>query len=258
LTAGQITRNPSGWYFAVLHVRANGSTNTVSEIGIYYPDGTKRTNVSLPTLDTVGGAYRLRVGYYNTTGYGSGSGLATDGILVSDIRQYKYSTGYPTVSEIFEGTTTITGSYVKTGQILSTNYTGVTGNFATVGTRIDLDAGNIYSEQFSVVSGNARFKGAVEGGTITIGSGNSVFKADSNGIYLGHDTFASAPFRVTPAGALTSTSGSIGGWTINSGSLSATNISLTPGAANTAHILVGTGSTAGGLNSAAAAGDVVM
>lgn len=55
------------------------------------------------------------------------------------------------------------------------------------------------------------------GGTIEIGSGNNVFKADSNGIYLGNATFASAPFRVTMAGALIASSATISG-TISSGS----------------------------------------
>ena len=52
---------------------------------------------------------------------------------------------------------------------------------------------------------------ATIGNDITIGSGNSVFKADSNGIYLGNSTFASAPFRVTPAGALTASSAVLSG-----------------------------------------------
>ena len=53
--------------------------------------------------------------------------------------------------------------------------------------------------------------GSITGSTITIGSGENVFKADSNGIYLGNETFASAEFRVTPAGALTATSADITG-----------------------------------------------
>lgn len=48
-------------------------------------------------------------------------------------------------------------------------------------------------------------------GNLKIGSGESVFKADSNGIYLGNETFDSAEFRVTPAGALTATNASITG-----------------------------------------------
>ena len=72
--------------------------------------------------------------------------------------------------------------------------------------------------------------GAISGITIAIGSVNSIFKADANGIYLGNATFASAPFRVSMAGAMTATSatisgaitatsGAIGGWTVNSTSI---------------------------------------
>ena len=54
-------------------------------------------------------------------------------------------------------------------------------------------------------------------GELSIGSGNTIFKANTtDGISLGHATFASAPFRVTQAGALTATSGNIGGWDIDS------------------------------------------
>ncbi len=45
-----------------------------------------------------------------------------------------------------------------------------------------------------------RITGDIIGGTIAIGSGNSIFKADSNGIYLGNATFASAPFNVDMTG----------------------------------------------------------
>jgi len=63
----------------------------------------------------------------------------------------------------------------------------------------------------SLSSADGTFTGALSGGTISIGSGNSIFKADSNGIYLGNATFGSAPFRVTPAGALTASSATITG-----------------------------------------------
>ena len=74
----------------------------------------------------------------------------------------------------------------------------------------------------------------MSGGTISIGSGNSIFKADSNGIYLGNATFASAPFRVNPDGVLTATSatitgtitataGAIGGWDVDSTKISKTS-----------------------------------
>ena len=55
------------------------------------------------------------------------------------------------------------------------------------------------------------FRGALSGGTISIGSGNSIFKADSNGIYLGNAVFASASFSVSMAGALIASSATITG-----------------------------------------------
>jgi hypothetical protein len=64
-------------------------------------------------------------------------------------------------------------------------------------------------------------------GELIIGQGNSVFKADSNGIYLGNATYGDAPFRVDMSGNLyasavnltgeiNATSGTIGGFTITS------------------------------------------
>jgi hypothetical protein len=83
--------------------------------------------------------------------------------------------------------------------------------------------------------GNAFFTGRIEasefvGGSIAIGSGNNIFIADANGIYLGHVTFASAPFRVNMAGNLiatnaditgkvTSGEGAIGGWVVAADSI---------------------------------------
>lgn len=69
---------------------------------------------------------------------------------------------------------------------------------------------------FDVPNDTYKFSGVLEassfvGGTIAIGSGNNIFKADSNGIYLGHDTFASAPFRVNMAGQFTATDGAFTG-----------------------------------------------
>ena len=62
-------------------------------------------------------------------------------------------------------------------------------------------AGGTFSGTLSAVGGT--FTGALNGGTISIGTAPNIFKADSNGIYLGDGTFANAEFRVTPAGALT-------------------------------------------------------
>ena len=77
------------------------------------------------------------------------------------------------------------------------------------------------------INGGGTFTGALVGGTIQIGSGESVFKADTNGIYLGNETFANAEFRVTPAGGLTATSaaitGTVSGSTITGSTFASTN-----------------------------------
>lgn len=52
--------------------------------------------------------------------------------------------------------------------------------------------------------------------------------------------------------------GTIGGFTMSANTLSATNFTVTSGAANTANVTVGTGSTAGGINSANASGDIAF
>lgn len=57
----------------------------------------------------------------------------------------------------------------------------------------------------------------IYGGTIAIGSGNNIFKADSNGIYLGNASFGSAPFSVSMDGTLNAAKANIKG-AITSGS----------------------------------------
>jgi len=64
-------------------------------------------------------------------------------------------------------------------------------------------------------SGNLSAAGGTFTGNVSIGSGSSILKADTNGLYLGNATFASAPFRVTPQGALTSNNITLTGGTLN-------------------------------------------
>lgn len=100
-------------------------------------------------------------------------------------------------------------------------------------------AGGTFSGNLSAAGGT--FSGELSGGTISIGSSNSIFKADSNGIYLGNSTFSSAPFRVTPQGSLVAsnanitgtinaTSGNISGNLITGGTISGTSININNGA----------------------------
>lgn len=59
---------------------------------------------------------------------------------------------------------------------------------------------------YADIDGNLIIRGFME-----IGSGNSIFKADSNGIYLGNANFNYAPFKVSLSGNLTATSANIQG-----------------------------------------------
>jgi hypothetical protein len=66
----------------------------------------------------------------------------------------------------------------------------------------------------SISKGTTILSSSGTNGLIQIGSSTSFFKASSDGLQLGNETFGSAPFRVTPAGALTASSANITG-TIN-------------------------------------------
>jgi hypothetical protein len=93
------------------------------------------------------------------------------------------------------GVTTIIGNTVTTGYVNALNVTA----------------------QY-VAASIAISSPTITGGTISIGSGNNIFKADSNGIYLGNATYASAPFRVSMAGAVTASSLTLTNASIGSGS----------------------------------------
>ena len=74
----------------------------------------------------------------------------------------------------------------------------------------------------SAISGGTIDGTAITGVTIAIGSGNNIFKANTNGISLGSALFASAPFRVTMSGAVTASNLSMTG-----GDITAANITIT-------------------------------
>lgn len=96
---------------------------------------------------------------------------------------------------------------VTSGQIFLGTDVVVNGDLITTGTvtaaRIDvpgvITAGALLTNSVTVTN------------NLRIGSGSSVFSSDSNGLYLGSTTFASAPFRVTPSGALAASNATITG-----------------------------------------------
>jgi len=88
--------------------------------------------------------------------------------------------------------------------------------------------------------------GEISATEITIGSGEGVVRVGNypdaisptfQGIWAGSATPSTAEFSVSTAGALTATSGSIGGWTLGSTTLTGTNVTLN----NTGVVTAGTG-----------------
>ena len=151
-------------------------------------------------------------------------------------------------SELTDGSTVIDGSNIQTGEITLTSGDG-TNNLAhikggktsyedtsnegffmgfnasnhpafNIGTGTDFlkyDQSNGLTLRGTLTAGDITSGGTLSGVNMEIGSSNSIFKATSSGIQLGHATFSSAPFRVTPAGALTATNATLSG-SLTSGS----------------------------------------
>jgi len=129
--------------------------------------------------------------------------------------------------------------YCDTGSGLTRNfYVDTNGRIQAQGITINGD-GAFYGNLYAV---GGTFVGALSGGTISIGSGNAVFKADSNGIYLGNSAFESAPFRVSMLGDVNASNLAITGGSINinsgvfqvnsNGAVTCSNINITGGSIN--------------------------
>lgn len=155
--------------------------------------------------------------------------LASDGIALGADSPFKVtSAGVLTASSgtvggwtlntdaIFTGTKTATGNFTSTAGHVTI---GSDGHISAKEFRIDADGNAFFAGDISAATGTF-------GASIAIGAGDSIFKADSNGIYLGDADFADAEFSVTPAGLLKAVSGTVGGWTLASTTLSGTNVTL--------------------------------
>lgn len=273
-SSGQINKTPSatasGLYLGSTYLGYyNGSDwkTYMSNTGNFYLSGTGTNGLSWDgsTLSITGNitvsggnaATTTQVSTAQTTADNAASAAST----AQSTANSKLSPG-SAASDVNNNTTTISGGKIRTGKIQSNNISGTDdgSDFSSAGMSIDLTGGGISAKNFRITAGgDAFFKGdisgasgtfsgtlsgaTITGGTISIGSGNSIFKADSNGIYLGNASIGSAPFKVTPAGVLTATGanltgqvtatgGAIGGWTINGsqlvGSGSAGQIILDP------------------------------
>lgn len=112
-----------------------------------------------------------------------------------------------------------------TNRLIATDAVNSDSIVANAVTAVEINVGNLAAISADI---GAITAGSINGVTIQIGSGTSIFKADTNGIYLGNATFGNAPFRVTPAGAITATSATITG-TLTANNIDGTTVSYTSG-----------------------------
>jgi len=183
------------------------------------------------------GTYRKNTWYQYVSSTWTARGLY--GTYIDDTGLY---TGTVVANNILAGTglinnlsvlsTLTVGSAGTDGYIQSYGWNGTVNGFQIKGgstPTINLIGGSFTSS-------------TITGGTLSIGSGNNIFKATSDGIQLGHATFGSAPFRVTMAGALTASNatisgGTIGGFSIGGNYFTSNNMGLYSGA--TSMLLLG-------------------
>jgi hypothetical protein len=169
--------------------------------------------------------------YLNRQLYKEGQTSETDNSEYVSANQTNYPSGYISYGgnaaiDVNTNTPNINGDKIRTGAIESTRYTYVSGVFSTNGMQINLNNGEIRSPQFGIDAlGNAYFKGDISGssgtfsGNITVGTGNSVFKAFAGtGIWVGNAVFGSAPFRVDMAGNVTASSVTLTNASVGTGS----------------------------------------
>jgi hypothetical protein len=132
-----------------------------------------------------------------------------------------------TVIEATAGAVTINADFINAGSL-------------NIG---DLDANALTATNFSVTNA----------GVMTAGSGNNVAVISPTDatyrLWLGHSTGAAAPFSVTSTGAISATSGSVGGWTLSSTSFTGGDTTI----ASAGDITLGTGENVARLSSSDAA-----
>jgi hypothetical protein len=144
-----------------------------------------------------------------TTAQGTANAATASAAAASTLAGTKISSG-SAAADVNSNSTNISGGKIRTGIIESTGYSYPgTGNFSTTGTQINLDNGLIRSKNFGITSaGDAYFKGAINGGTISIGS---KFNVDSQGNV--------SATNAALTGSIVATSGQIGDWIIDAGKL---------------------------------------
>lgn len=151
--------------------------------------------------------------------------IAANTITAAEIASNTITAAELAINVVQVGDTISSNNYVlgTTGWQIRSNGSAEFNNNIIVRGQIEASSGNFTGNinAGGTFANGSVSNGAITGGSLTIGTDPNVFKVYSNGsMSLGNGTFLSAPFRVTNGGALTASSGSIGGWTIGSTTLS--------------------------------------
>ena len=172
-----------------------------------------------------GTPYYIKLGTINASGATTGNYVVSDptNITVSKLPASEISTG------ILSADASITAGAASGARVVMS---GAVSPFIIYGT----DGSTKLLEFIGGSTGTLAINGSGNfTGNLSIGSGNSIFKAEpAIGIWLGNSAYASAPFSVSNNGIIKAISGTIGGWTLGSTYLQGNNLKL-----DTSGIVVG-------------------
>jgi hypothetical protein len=181
-------------------------------------------------LDGEFNAKSIKINGVEVIAGGKLDGDMIDSIKVQQLDATTAKIGTAMIESLIVGTNVLMGpnAYLSwtniTGQpFIPTDATQIGGISSTY-----IDANGIWAIK---VNANALVAGTISGVTIAIGTGNNIFKADANGIYLGNASYASAPFKVSMGGSLMATNAVISG-DIATGNAGTTRVVLSSGLAD--------------------------
>jgi hypothetical protein len=206
-----------------------------------------------------GAAYKFSIGDGTNGLTWNGSALSVTGAITATSGSFTGTLKAGTIVYTGSGTAPVSGA----GAIFNTGGTfsiGDTSNNITYnGTAITLNGNfvkntNISVTDLSTINANM---GAITAGSLSIGSGSTIFKVDTSGnIWSGNALYASAPFKVSNTGALVATGATISGAiTATSGSFTG---DLTSGTAALSGTYPSNTMTGAGFKTVAATGAFVL
>lgn len=206
ITSGNYQSNTSGMKIQLSDGTIDSKNFKVSSTGVV-----TATSATLNSCSIAGGTIQS-TNYDTDEGTGMKIALSSGAI----------STGSGKFSVSSSGTATMTNAVLTGGTIKTSNYAAASGSTKTVGGEINLNATGstlMFDTAGFKVAGNGV---CTIGGSSVIQSDNYVSGTSGMKITLSNGKIDSKNFKIDENGSMTSTSGSIGRWTISSDKISQT------------------------------------